>query len=116
VSERVLQVVRYVRNPLGFFALALLLLYLFLLAAGAVFNVGEAVRVALIVVGVVAFVLVIASVVWLTARHPTGLVFGEETQLRYQQLIYGSNEDPLPRPVLEAMPKGPSTPALPGGE
>ncbi len=105
VDEKSWQVIRYVNTPLGFFALALLLLYGFLVAAGVAFQISETWRVILIAFGGLAFTGVVGSVVWLAARHPTGLVFGEQTQLRYQQLLYGSDEKPLTGEVLEVLPR-----------
>jgi hypothetical protein len=96
--------VRNVRTPLGLLTLLLLLLYLFLVAAGTMFGLSEGFRELLVVIGVIGFVALGGAAIWLIVKHPTNLVFGEETQFRYQQMLFGTNERVLPPGALEALP------------
>jgi hypothetical protein len=106
-NEQLWSVVRHVRTPLGLLALLLALLYLFLIAAGTMFALPAELRGLLVIVGILAFVLMGAAVIWLVVRHPTNLVFGEETQLRYQEMLFGSSDRSVPPRVIDALPAGP---------
>lgn len=110
-SARVVEAVRHVNSPLGFFALVLLFLYLFLIAAGTSFGLPESVRVWILVVGVVSFLVTAGAVVFLAAKHPTSLVFGEQTQLRYQEMLFGSQQHPASAALVANLTAVPAVPA-----
>lgn len=84
-------VVRAARSPLGFFVLALLIVEVFLAGAGIGFGLSETWRLIALGVGVVLFLIVFGTVVWLVIRHPQNLVFSEESHVQVEALrIYGS--------------------------
>lgn len=103
LMSRVVEAVRHVNSPLGFFALLLLFLYLFLVAAGLWFGLPEGVRIWLVFIGVFGFVFTGTAVLWLAARHPTSLVFGERTQLRYQEMLFGNSAHPISAHIVETL-------------
>ena len=77
---------------------------LFLIAAGVLFGLSTGFKEALVLIGIVAFVALGIAAIWLIVKHPTNLVFGEETQLRYQQMLFGSNDRVLPSDVIDTLP------------
>lgn len=110
-ADRV-QIINAVRTPLGFFTLALLLFYTFIILAGTLFQVSEIVRVILIAAGMLVGVMVIGGVLWLVATRPRNLVFGEQSHLRVQELMaFGSGPNPLSSAEVDRLP--PTTAEVP---
>jgi hypothetical protein len=98
-------VVRYVRSPLGFYVLALLIIEAFLLGAGTLFSLPENIRVGALGVGVLLFIGVVTTVTVLVMKFPTGLVFSEESHLQWESMqLYGDNINPITGPVLMSKP------------
>lgn len=88
-------VVSYVKSPLGFYVLALLIVETFLLGAGAMFGLSEIVRIAAMTTGVLLFIGVIAVVTILVVKYPKSLVFSEQSYLEWKSMqIYGDNLHP----------------------
>jgi len=83
------KIINSVVSPLGFYALALLIVEAFLLTAGTFFNLPEAQRVALVWTAIGILVLIVAFVGYLVIKHPTKLVFTDEAHLRSQIIEYG---------------------------
>jgi hypothetical protein len=99
------QIVGTIRSPLGFFALALLIVEAFLLGAGVFFQISPELRVVMIIVGIFLFLLVFGVVCWLVVRHPTNLVFSESSHVEYEAMrIFGSNTNPITGNALKVIP------------
>jgi hypothetical protein len=92
-----------VRSPLGFFALALSIVEVFLLGAGIFFQLATIWRLIAIGVGVFLFILVFAAVLWLVVKHPMNLVFTEQSHLVLQKM-YGDSGRPLTSSALAEIP------------
>ena len=106
------QIVGGVRSPLGFFALALLIVESFLFGVGVWFNLSSGWRLVAIAVGVVLFLVVFGAVFWLVVKHPMNLVFSEQSHLLLQKM-YGDSTRPLTGAALAAMPAAePSEPPV----
>jgi uncharacterized membrane protein len=91
VVSRKSSVVRAARSPLGFFVLSLLVVEGLLGAAGIGFGLSEAWRLIALGVGVLLFLIVFGTVVWLVIRYPQNLVFSEESHVQIEALrIYGN--------------------------
>jgi hypothetical protein len=95
VGGRRRSIVSYVKSPLGFYVLALLIVETFLTFAGALFGLSEPVRIAAMTTGVLLFIGLIAVVTVLVVKYPTSLVFTEHSHLEWQSMqIYGDNLHP----------------------
>src|SRR6266478_1215483 len=110
------EILRYVKSPLGFYTLALLIVESFLLGAGRLFNLSESVRISVLYMGVGLFVGVIAVVTWLVIKHPLPLVFSERSHLEWESMqVHGEKSRPLLGLVIE--PKsGSEPPQKPAGQ
>ena len=108
--------IRAVQSPLGFFVLALLIVEAFLLGAGTWFGLSGEWKIAAIATGVVLFLIVFVTVVWLVVKHPKNLVFSEESQLQFAAMqMFGSENNRMTGLDLEALqPETTPTPA--GGQ
>jgi hypothetical protein len=98
------ETIRGISSPLGFCALALLIVEGFLFGAGAVFPLNEDVRLVLIFIGVALFLVVFATVIFLVVQHPEKLVFTERSHLAAAAMRYGSKELPMSENELRALP------------
>jgi hypothetical protein len=103
MSEVRSQVVGGMRSPLGFFALALLIVEGFLLGAGAFFQLAPVWRLVAIGAGVLLFLFVFIAVLWLVVKHPMNLVFSEQSHLLLQKM-YGDSARPLTGAALAEIP------------
>jgi hypothetical protein len=110
------QIISYVRSPLGFYTLALLIVEGFLLGAGALFHLEELIRVYAMATGVLLFVGVVATVTVLVIKFPKALVFSEDSHLEWQSMqVFGDNSRPIPGRLLEDK-KGTEPPEKPLGQ
>lgn len=112
-------IVTAAHSPLGFFALALLIVEGFLFGSGTWFGLTENWKIAAICIGVILFLLVLGMVVWLVIAYPQNLVFGEESHVQYAamrmfgtegRLITGTDLNTLPQvaapnPPQEQLPQ-----------
>jgi hypothetical protein len=90
------RILRYVKSPLGFYTLALLIVESFLLGAGRLFNLSESVRISVLYVGVGLFIGVVAVVTILVIKYPQALVFSEHSHLEWESMqIFGEKSRPL---------------------
>lgn len=104
------KIISYVKSPLGFYTLALLIVESFLFAAGAFFNFSEAMRTFILFVGVMLFVGLIATVTTLVVKFPQFLVFSEESHLEWESMhVYGDSVRPLPEKIITVEGTGPLT-------
>ena len=71
--------VQAVHSPLGFFVLALLIVESFLFGTGTWFGLPEPWKITAIGIGVLLFLAVFGTVVWLVVKYPQNLVFSEES-------------------------------------
>jgi hypothetical protein len=100
------KVISAAHSPLGFCVLALLIVEAFLTGAGIMFGLSEIYKIAALGVGVVLFLVVFFTVVWLVVKHPQKLVFGEESHMQYAAMrIYGSESNRVTGSDLEEMPQ-----------
>jgi hypothetical protein len=96
------RILRYVKSPLGFYTLALLIVESFLLGAGKLFDLSESVRISAMYVGVGLFVGVVAVVTVLVIKYPKALVFTEQSHLEWEYMqVHGEKTKPLPGGFLE---------------
>lgn len=96
--------VQAVHSPLGFFALALLIVEGFLFGAGAWFDLDPTMRIGAMAVGVVLFLVVFGTVVALVVKYPKNLVFSEESHLQYEGMqIFGTEENAMTGQMLTAL-------------
>ncbi|MFM0098709.1 hypothetical protein PQQ87_24115 [Paraburkholderia nemoris] len=80
-------------SPLVFFVLALLIIEVFIICAGAFFDLPPSYRVGLLYAGIGLFLVVFGTVAALVVFVPRNVVFGEESHLRYAALErYGSDQ------------------------
>jgi hypothetical protein len=105
--------VQAVHSPLGFFVLALSIVEAFLLGAGMWFNLPDEYKIGALIVGVILFLIVFFTVVWLVVRYPQNLVFSEESHVQYAamrmfgtegHLITGRDLESLPSPTANPEP------------
>lgn len=90
------RVITYVKSPLGFFTLALLIIETFLVGAGALFNLSETMRIVAMAVGVGLFIGVVATVTTLVVKYPQALVFSEGSHLEWESMqVFGDKARPL---------------------
>lgn len=109
------RIVRAAHSPLGFFVLALLIVETFLLGSGTWFGLSEAWKITAICIGVLLFLVVFGTVVWLVVAYPQNLVFGEESHVQFaamkmfgteSHLITGSDLNALPPVAAPEPPRG----------
>ncbi len=110
--------VQAVHSPLGFFVLALLIVETFLLGTGIWFGLSAEWKLAAIGVGVILFLIVFGTVVWLVVAYPQNLVFSEESHVQYAAMkMFGTEarlmtghdlnaleQQPVPEPPVGQLP------------
>lgn len=97
--------VRAAHSPLGFFVLALLIVETFLWGAGTWFGLTEPWRITAIGVGVLLFLVVFGTVVWLVIAYPQNLVFSEESHVQFAAMkMFGTESHLITGHDLEALP------------
>lgn len=107
--------VQAVHSPLGFFVLALLIVEGFLFGAGTWFGLSEAWKLIAILVGVLLFLGVFGTVVWLVVKHPKNLVFGEESHVQFEAMkMYGSEDQVVTGLRLRSLPAEPAPDQIKG--
>jgi hypothetical protein len=90
------KIISYVKSPLGFYVLALLIVESFLVGTGAMFGLSETMRIIAIVLGVVLFLTVVGIVTILVIKFPHSLVFTEESHLEWEYMhVFGDSSRPL---------------------
>lgn len=115
------KIISYVKSPLGFYTLALLIVESFLFCAGAFFEFSEGMRTLILFVGVMLFVGLIATVTTLVIKFPQFLVFSEESHLEWESMhVFGDNARPLLGKILKVEgtepPSKPPQPQLDGSD
>jgi len=78
------------------------------------FGLSEIYKIAALGVGVVLFVLVFFTVVWLVVKHPQKLVFGEESHINYalMQQRFGSDQQSVSAEnLIQMIPTAPPSTA-----
>lgn len=96
--------IQAIHSPLGFFALALLIVESFLVGAGAWFDLCSEWRIVAMGVGVLLFLIVFGAVVGLVVCYPKNLVFSEESHLQYDRMqIFGTKERAITGRTLTAL-------------
>ena len=112
LSSARFKAVQAIHSPLGFFALALLIVEGFLFGAGAWFDLSSEWRIVAMGVGVLLFLMVFGTVVWLVVCYPKNLVFSEESHLQYDRMqIFGSEENVITGRTLTALEVEGASPA-----
>lgn len=107
--------VQAIHSPLGFFVLALLIVEGFLFGAGTAFDLSQPWKLTAIGIGVLLFLLVFGTVVWLVVKHPKNLVFGEESHVQFEAMkMYGSEDRVLTGRNLGALPSEPAPDQIKG--
>ena len=107
--------VQAVHSPLGFFVLALLIVEGFLFGAGTWFGLSEQWKLAAIGIGVLLFLGVFGTVVWLVVKHPKNLVFGEVSHVQFEAMkMYGSEDHVLTGLNLRDLPSEPTPDQIKG--
>lgn len=110
------RIVRTAHSPLGFFVLALLIVETFLLGSGTSFGLSETWKITAICVGVLLFLVVFGTVVWLVIAYPQNLVFGEESHVQVAAMrMFGSEDHLITGYDLNALPQR-SAPEPPVGQ
>lgn len=110
------RIVRAAHSPLGFFVLALLIVEAFLWGAGIWFGLSDDWKIAAIGIGVVLFLIVFGTVVWLVIAYPQNLVFSEESHVQYAAMkFFGTESQKLTGRDIEALPPSPA-PEPPQGQ
>lgn len=110
------RIVRAAHSPLGFFVLALLIVETFLLGSGTWFGLSEAWKIVALCVGVILFLVVFGTVVWLVIAYPQNLVFGEESHVQFAAMkMFGTESRRITGHDLEALPQE-SAPEPPMGQ
>jgi hypothetical protein len=90
------RIVKETRSPLGFCVLALLIVEAFLVGAGTLFALPDVWKIIALGVGVLLFLVVFATVVWLVVKYPQNLVFSEESHVQYAAMqLYGTESKAL---------------------
>lgn len=96
--------IQAIHSPLGFFALALLIVEGFLFGVGAWFDLSAGWRIAAMAVGVILFLIVFGTVVFLVVLYPKNLVFSEESHIQYDRMqIFGTEEREMTGRTLTAL-------------
>lgn len=97
------KIISYVRSPLGFYVLALLIVETFLLGAGTWFGFSPETRILAMIIGVLLFIGVVATVTVLVIKFPTALVFSEDSHLEWESIqVFGDNSRPMSARLLGA--------------
>ena len=94
-------IIKSISSPLGFFALSLLIVEGFLGIVLVYSGMGYSSKFWGMIIGAALFVIVVAIVSLLVAYKPKNLIFGEESHLKEDSLIYGSKDKPLTEHQLE---------------
>jgi hypothetical protein len=111
------KVIRAINSPLGFFVLALLIVETFLFGAGIWFGLTESWKIVAIAVGVLLFLIVFGTVVWLVVNYPQNLVFSEESHVQYAAMkMFGTESLLLTGRDLEALSTQIANPEPPVGQ
>jgi hypothetical protein len=98
-------VLRVIRSPLSFFVLALLIIEIFLILAGTLFNLPLSMRIGVLIAGVLLFILVIGCVYRLVVKYPTHLVFSETSHVASLAMrLYGDDAHPLMSRFMRGVP------------
>jgi hypothetical protein len=112
------KIISYVKSPLGFYTLALLIVESFLLGTGALFGLSETMKITALFVGVFLFLGVVVTVTALVIKFPQLLVFSEESHLEWEYMhVFGDSSHPMPDRII-TVPKAteqPEKPAQPSG-
>ena len=99
------KILQTVHSPLGFFVLSLLIVEVFLLGVGIWFNLTDAWKIAALAVGVILFLIVFFTVVYLVVKHPKNLVFSEESHVQFAAMqMFGTENQHITSNALEALP------------
>jgi len=99
------EVIARVYSPLGFFTLALLIVETFLLCAGIFFDLKEVWKITALGIGVLLFLIVVGSVIFLVIKYPKNLVFSERSHIQEEAMkVYGDNKNPVSAAGLRALP------------
>jgi hypothetical protein len=107
------KVISYVKSPLGFYTLALLIVESFLLGTGALFGLSETVRITAMIIGVFLFLVVVGTVTALVVKFPKLLVFSEESHLEWEYMhVFGDSLHPMPDRTI-VVSKGAEPPEKP---
>jgi hypothetical protein len=107
------KIISYVKSPLGFYTLALLIVESFLLGSGALFGLSETVRIIAMIVGVLLFLAVVGTVTALVIKFPQLLVFSEESYLEWEYMhVFGDSSHPMPDGAI-TVSKGTEPPEKP---
>ena len=110
------RIISAAHSPLAFFVLALLIVEMFLLGSGALFGLSDSLKIFALCLGVLLFLAVFITVVWLVVRHPQNLVFGEESHVQYAAMkMFGDEKQRVTGSELDALPHQPS-PEPPTGQ
>ena len=101
--------VQAVHSPLGFFVLALLIVETFLFGTGSWFGLPDPWKIAAIGVGILLFLAVFGTVVWLVVKYPQNLVFSEESHVQYAaMMLFGSEKYVITGRDLDALSTQPT--------
>jgi hypothetical protein len=107
------RVVAAAHSPLGFCALALLIVEAFLWGSGVWFGLSEMFKIAALGVGVLLFLFVFVTVVWLVVKYPKNLVFSEESHVQVEAMqVYASKNNPVIPAIVEVKTSEPGATAL----
>jgi hypothetical protein len=99
------KILHAVHSPLVFFVLSLLIVEIFLLGAGIWFNLSDTLKIIALAVGVVLFLVVFFTVVFLVIKHPKNLVFSEESHVQFAAMqMFGTENQHITSKILEALP------------
>jgi hypothetical protein len=110
------KIMQSVHSPLGFFVLALLIVEIFLLGAGIWFHLEDSWKIVALGTGVLLFLVVFFTVVYLVVVHPRNLVFSEESHVQFAAMkLYGTEENQVTRNDLDALPLVPQEHAISAG-
>ena len=111
------RILQTVHSPLGFFVLSLLIVEIFLLGAGIWFNLSDAWKITALGVGVLLFLVVFFTVVYLVVVHPKNLVFSEESHVQFAAMqMFGTENQHITGKVLETLPVERQTNAVSAGD
>ena len=96
--------VQAVHSPLGFCVLALTVVEAFLLGAGIWFDLDNQWKLTALAVGVLLFLIVFGTVIFLVVKYPQNLVFSEESHIQYAAIkMFGSETKSITGKDLEAL-------------
>jgi len=97
-------IITAVHSPLGFFVLALLIVEAFLFGVGMSFGLSDNWKIAAICLGILLFLTVFFTVVWLVIKYPRNLVFSEESHVQYDAMgFYGREGQSIDGSVLKSL-------------